>query len=168
MSTLKDQVERIQRQQATGPNVFGSFDYESVLGGAKVQISYDAFVYFSDALPQREIRCGEFRLLGHDSVVEESVNLLPGCLVVGLGFIPIGATSGGNIYVLDCESGKVFEISHEKYNKASISPGWKPDFSAFLPDVPITRENVINTAEQVFDDVGQFLEFLAQQDELMP
>jgi len=162
MSMIRNQVESLARRYGSVQSEFGSFDCKSLLDGAEFQFSYDAATYFADALPGLGIQCGEVRLLGASDVLEESVNLLPGCLVAGLGFIPIGRTHGGDIFVLDCESGKVYELSHEKYNKDSISPGWRSDFSDFLPDVPITRENVIGTAEETFDEVGRFLEFLAQ------
>lgn len=164
MSALKNQVERLAKHYRADQIEFGSFDYQPLLEGMDIRMNYDADMYFSDAIPSLEIRCRESRLLGTCDVVEESVNLLPGCLVARLGFIPVGTTCGGDIYALDCESGKVYELSHEKYSRTSISPGWKRDFSDFLPDLPITRENVINTAEQIFNDIGQFLDFLDHQD----
>lgn len=164
MSTLQDQVERLGNRHGMSPVEFASFDYASLFEGEEFPVCYDVSVYFSEAVPSREIRCGGLRLLGVGDITEESVNLLPGYLVAELGFIPIGASSGGDVYALDCTSGKVYELSHDKYNESSISPGWKPDFSGFLPDLPITRENVISTADRSFEDVGEFLDFLNQQD----
>lgn len=162
MSVLRNKVESLARRFGSVQSEFGSFECESLLKSADVQISYDASTYLADALPCLGIQCGEVRLLGASDVLDESSSLLPGCVVARFGFIPIGRTHEGDIYALDCESGKVYELSHEKYNRNSISPGWMSDFSDFLPDVPITRENVIGTAEETFDEVGQFLEFLAQ------
>lgn len=162
MSLLRKQVESLARRFGGVQSEFGSFDCVSLLKGADFQMSCDAAAYFADALPSLGIPCGGVRLLGAGDVLEESVHLLPGCVVARLGFIPIGRTHGGDVYALDCESGKVYELSHEKYNRDFISPGWMPDFSGFLPDVPITRENVVGTAEETFDELGQFLEFLAR------
>jgi len=111
-------------------------------------------------VPDKELQVGGFRLFSRDSLVEENTNLMPGCLVFPLSFISIAATESGDVFALDCETGNVLSLSHEKYNPDSISPGWNETFTDFLPDIPINRENVIRTAERSFVNLDSFYDSL--------
>ena len=119
--------------------------------------------YYSQALSLTDLQIDSVRLLGKHNVMEEAFNLIPGCKVLEFGFIPIASTDSGDIYVVDYRTGKVFELSHEKYNLDSICPGWKSDYSGFMEDIPITQINIIKTACHSFSEVEKFLNWMLVQ-----
>ena len=44
----------------------------------------------------------------------------------------------------------VYVLSHERYSDGGIFQGWNKGSTAFLPDLPINRTNIIKTAEEPF------------------
>lgn len=141
-----------------------SADLEGILTNSDSIVNYEAGLYLAECVPNRQLTLGDFRILGVKELREENLELMPGYLVSPLGFICIASTAGGDAFAVDCETGKVYLLSHDKYNEGTISPGWNENHSGFLPDIPINRENIIATADREYDDIREFLDFLDQRE----
>ena len=113
--------------------------------------------YFAECVPASDIDLEVVTILSPQGIEMENREMIPGCRCSPHGFITIARDMGGDSFSVDITDGKIYEISHGKFGKKSISPGWNTDHTAFLPDIPINRANIIATAEETLDSIEEFL-----------
>ncbi len=117
-------------------------------------------VYFAESVPTTSLNFGNFNLLSTVDLDFHNSELIPSCCIAPHGFITIACTQSGDCYSVDISTGIVYLISHDKFEGDSIQPGWNSDYTAFLPALPITRENIISIADDEIPDLETALEFL--------
>lgn len=117
----------------------------------------DVATYFA-TVPAIDVIVHGVRFMGPESVLLENTELIPGCYVSPFGFVAFASLESGEVFVVEASSGAVFLLSTEKYESPDeISPGWNEAHTDFLPDVPISSDNIKATASTSFDSIHDFL-----------
>lgn len=149
-------------QQAAGiigaePIQFVPFDVTQLCKLPPRSLAIDAAMYFQTCVPISDLDLNGICILSADSIKEENLELIPSYLCLPLGYVSVARTDCGDAFAVDVQTGQVHLLSHEKFEGDRIEPGWNDDHSGFLPSLPITRENVVTTAEGSWNSVSDFL-----------
>src|SRR6266540_1164212 len=155
---MKDVLIQLGRLANIGPVSFEAFDPTPLFAGASFEFTLPVREFFTTCIPRATLDRGLCRILSAADITSENQDLSPSHFCAPHGFITIAADSGGDGFSVDVTTGKVFYLSHDKYEADGIHPGWNTDTTAFLPTLPITRENIINTSEGHWDTIADFLQ----------
>ena len=99
-----------------------------------------------------------YRIFSAADIDLENRDFIPSYFCAPHGFITIATELSGDAFSVDLIDGKVYHLSHEKYEADGIHPGWNADCTAFLPTRPVTRENIIETSEGHWESITDFLD----------
>ena len=138
---------------------FQPFDPASLLSGNAYSLADAVTEYFQTCIPMNNIELSSVTMLSVDRILMENSELIPGCRCAPYGLITFAIDMGGDSFSVDVTDGQVYRLSAGEFESDEmISPGWNEDCTAFLPNVPITRENIIKVASEHYDDITHFLE----------
>ena len=118
--------------------------------------------YFTRSIPATTLDFGHFRWLSPAGLHEENIDLIPGSEMFSHGIVTIAATNTGDAIAVDVSDGRVYLVSHEKFEHGMLSPGWKADFSGFEAPLPVTRANIVTTCEGGWTDIPSALKSLLE------
>jgi len=137
-----------------------SFRLSLLLGDTKRNIPIQVSEYFSSCIPAVTLKLQHHRILSPHHILEENQGLIPGCYCVSYGLPVIATDDSGDAISIDIESGHVYLLSHDKFEPDGLQRGWNEAMTDFLPLLSFTRENIIQTAEEEWDSIEDFLESL--------
>lgn len=121
------------------------------------QPNHEVTRYF-ECLPEKDVTVHGVRFLGPQSVRAENTELIPGCFVAPFGFVVFASLESGEVFAVELSSGEIYLLPTEEYESVdTISPGWNEARTDFLPDLPITIENIRGTSSVTFDSISRFL-----------
>jgi hypothetical protein len=155
MKEILSQLARFAKQRSVS---FGAFDPTPLFAGATYQFAPSVSEFFSTAIPSTKLDLGLYRICSAIDISAENQEFIPSCHCAPHGFVTIATELSGDAFSIDVTDGNVYQISHEKYEADGIEPGWNADCTAFLPTLPLTRENIINTSEGYWDSITDFLQ----------
>ncbi len=135
---------------------FVAFDLSRLIGQS-IQLAPSVSEYFAN-VPEAAIDHHSFRILGTRDIYSYAKDAIPCCYTVQFGFIPIATELCGDSFAVDVRDGRVFWLSHEKYERDGIHPGWNEDHSDFLPPLPVDRNSIIETSEGRWESIADFLD----------
>lgn len=153
MKSIVLQISRLAGRPAT----LGTFDPTLLFAGAHYDLAPAVAEYFSTCIPDSRIDLDLYRILCAADIDAENRDCIPGHICAPHGFITIANDVSGDAFSLDVTRGTVHQLSHEKYEADGIHPGWNADYTAFLPALPVTRQNIINTSEGYWESITDFL-----------
>lgn len=121
------------------------------------QPNHEVTRYFA-CLPEKDVIIHGVRFMDPQSVMMENTELIPGCFITPHGFVAFASLESGEVFAIELSSGEIYLLPTEKYESAdTISPGWNETRTDFLPDLPMTAENIKGTASVTFDSIRSFL-----------
>lgn len=136
----------------------GAFDPSTLFGDAPHEFAPVAREYFGECVPHATLDLNFHRILADEDIRAENQDLIPSYFCVPHGFITIATDLGGNAYSVDVTDGKVYHLSHDTYESDGIHPGWNSDHTEFLPPLPVSRQNIINTSKGFWESIPEFLQ----------
>ena len=154
MRAILSQLARFAKQSAVS---FESFDPTPLFAGQRYEFAPSVSEFFSTSIPSTSLNLELIRFFSAADIRSENQELIPGHRCAPHGFITIASGRNGDAYSLDVTDGKVYQISHEKFEADEIEQGWNADCTAFLPALPISRQNIINTSDGCWNCVTDFL-----------
>ena len=137
--------------------MLGALDPTPLFAGLHYELAPSVSEFFATAIPSTRLRLELYRILAAADISADNHDCIPSYRCAPLGFITIATELSGDAISVDVTDGRVYQLSHEKYEADAIEPGWNADCTAFLPPLPITRENIINTSEGHWDSISAFL-----------
>ena len=154
--TFRSQIEAFAEELGLNAN-YSPYDIATLVGS---ELIHDASVveYFQ-SVPETTIEHEIIKIISATQIRRECEEAIPCCYIAKFGFVPIASDMSGDPFCVDVTCGNVYLISHDIYEGAEISPGWNADTTAFLPNLPINRETIIETSEGCWDSIAEFLEF---------
>ena len=155
MKDLVSQLSRLAGQQAA---TLGAFDPASLFSGAHYDLAHTVAEYFRTCIPSSRLDLDLYRLFSAADIDSENRDFVPSYFCAPHGFITIATELSGDAFSVDVTDGRVHHISHEKYETDGIHPGWNADCTAFLPTLPVTRQNIIDTSEGYWESIAAFLD----------
>ncbi len=155
---MKDILIQLARLATLGSVSFGAFDPTVLFAGASFEFAPSVTEFFATCIPSAKLDLDLFRIFSATEITSDNQDFIPSVFCAPHGFITISTDSCGDAFAVDVTTGKVFHLSHEKYEADGIEPGWNADNTDFLPTLPITRENIINTSEDRWDSITDFLQ----------
>jgi uncharacterized Fe-S center protein len=157
MKHLVDRLFKCGGNQECGT---ASLRLSILIGDTKSNISNQVSEYFSGCIPAETLKLKHHRILSPHQILEENQNLIPGCYSIGYGLPVIATDDSGDAVSVDIESGRVYLLSHDKFESDGLHRGWNEEMTDFLPVLPFTRANIIKTAEEDWDSIEDFIESL--------
>lgn len=136
----------------------GSWDPEPLFAHNSFELSPTVAEYFSSCVPSVRLPLDFSSIFATKDLLEQNRGFVPSYYCVRHGFITIATMRNGDAFSVDVRDGKVYVLSHEKYEKDGIHPGWNEGCTAFLPVLPVTRQNIIETSDGYWDSIPEFLE----------
>ena len=158
LTRMNDILMRLGHLASIAPVSFGAFDPAPLFAGASFEFAPAVGEFFTTCIPSSTLDLELCRILSAAAIATENQDLIPSYFCAPHGFITISTDSDGDAFAVDVTTGKVFHLSHEKYETNGIHPGWNANFAAFLSTLPVTRENIINTSEGHWDSIADFLQ----------
>jgi hypothetical protein len=155
MKNLLTQLAKLTGHTAVS---FGAFDPHELPAGTGYLFAPIVRDYLGECIPSVSLDLGLCRILSAADIAYENRALFPSSLCAPHGFITIATELNGDACALNVTDGKIHLISHEKYEGDGIHPGWNADFTGFLDTLPITRQNIIDTAEGCWKSITDFLQ----------
>lgn len=155
---MRSKVESIARAAKRPGVLFAAFDPGNLFQGLPIVPS--ASEYLSSCVPAASVDLSFARLLGARDIFSENRSAIPSFYCAPFGFVTIATDRCGDALSLDVIDGKVYQLSHEKYESDGIHPGWNADHSAFLPPLSVSRSSIIETSERHWDNLIDFLDDL--------
>lgn len=135
---------------------FEPFDPGQLLGNVDC-LAPAVTEYFSTCVLVASLDLPHARILSSRDLYAENKSAIPSFYCVPHGFITIATTDCGDAIALDVIGGRVYLLSHEKYESDGIHRGWNADCSEFLPPIPVTRDSIISTADDTWESIEHFL-----------
>ena len=135
----------------------GSFDPKPLFAGNVYTFAPNAQRYFEECVPAESIDFEPFLILSGADIASHSSEYIPSHYTTPFGFVTIATDTFGDALALDVTDGKVYHLSHEKYDEEGIHPGWNEDETEALPVVDVSRESIIETAEGYWKSIEEFL-----------
>lgn len=79
--------------------------------------------FFSECMPQEEVKLGGYMLYPLSRILEENTNYVPGCIIKPLGFVTFASTLDGDAVALDITKpdGHVYQCSHSLISDDGMS-----------------------------------------------
>jgi hypothetical protein len=163
---MKEKMERWFNPHGFTPVTLGGCDLSTILRKQPVEVSDAAAEFFATCI-QTERDSGPSDIVFHSRQDIANVNHnFPCDRIVCHGFVTFASLCDGDVVAMDVTDGAVYHISHDKYDSdGGISQGWNHGCSALLPDLPITREHIIKTAERCLGPIDEHLDQLLREDE---
>jgi hypothetical protein len=158
LAEMKDVLIELGRLAKMRQVSFGALDPTPLFAGASFQFAPIVSDFFTICIPSAKLDLDLYRILSAPDITSENQDFVPSHFCAPHGFITVSTDSCGDAFSVDVTTGKVFHLSHEKYETDGIHPGWNADTTAFLPTVPVTRENIIRTSEGHWDSITDFLQ----------
>ena len=155
---MKEILIQLGRLAKIGPISFGAFDPTPLFAGASFEFAPSVSEFFTICIPSAKLDLDLYRIFAAADITADNQDFIPSYFCAPHGFITISTDSCGDAFSVDVTTGKVFLLSHEKYETDGIEPGWNADTTAFLPALPVTRENIIKTSEDHWDSITDFLQ----------
>ena len=83
----------------------------------------DMCKFFSECMPQEEVKLGGYMLYPLSRILEENTNYVPGCIIKPLGFVTFASTLDGDAVALDITKpdGHVYQCSHSLISEDGLS-----------------------------------------------
>jgi hypothetical protein len=153
---MKDLITRLSRL-AGKPVTFGSFD-PSLFYGASQSIAPSVAEYFRCCIPNSRLDLELCIIFSATDLDAENLENVPSCFCSCHGFVTIGTSLSGDAFSVDVTDGRVYHLSHEKYESDGIHPGWNAECTYFLPALPVNRQNIIATSEGHWESIAEFLD----------
>jgi len=160
---MRETISEILNEAGVTVPQFGRCHITQVLANRTFHPSITA--YFEACVPDSPIDLGSFTILDESGIRQENSDLIPGCHIFQHGFVAFARESCGDVIAADLGTGRVYWISHEKYEGESIEPGWKPDMSGFADPLPIDANNIIKTADMAFESIVAFFRMAVSDEE---
>ena len=157
LTEMKDLVAQLSRLAGHPPSL-GAFEPTPLFAGAHYDLAPAAAEYFLSCIPAAQLDLSLYRILSAANIDAENRDYVPSCFCAPHGFITIGCELSGDAFSIDVRDGRVFHLSHEKYETDGIHPGWNADRTALLPTLPVTQQNIIDTSEGYWESITDFLE----------
>jgi hypothetical protein len=154
---MKDILSQLARLAGQAAVSFGAFDPSPLFAGAHYEFTAAVSEYFQTCVPSVKLDLTLYRIFSGVDISSENHGSIPSCFCAPHGFITIATELSGDAFAVDVTDGRVYHFSHEKYEIDGIHPGWNADISAFLPMVPVTRENIIQTPQGHWENIADFL-----------
>ena len=154
MKDLISQLSRLAGRSAT----LGGFDPTPLFAGAHYDLAPTVAEYFRTCIPDSQLDLNLYRIFSAADIDSENRDVAPSYFCAPHGFITIATQLSGNAFSVDVTDGKVYHLSHEKYETDGIHRGWNADCTAFLPTLPVTRRNIIDTSEGYWVSITAFLD----------
>jgi len=151
-------LQKIAALTGQGAVAFGRFDVSQLRPGGFNSLAPSVTEFFASHVPTTDLALDHVRILSGKSLIEENRDCIPSCFCTPYGFITIASGVSGDAFAFDVTDGKVYLLSHEKYEADGIQSGWNADHTDFLPPLPIDRENIIKTSEGSWDSLSDFLQ----------
>ena len=126
---------------------FGTFDPVPLFAGASFEFAPSVSEFFASCIPSAKLDLDLYRIYSAEDITSDNQDFIPSYICGPHGFITLSTDSCGDAFSVDVTTGRVFHLSHEKYETDGIEPGWNADTTAFLPALPVTRANIIDTSE---------------------
>jgi len=143
---MRELVSKLSRLAGQASASFGAFDPSPLLAGGSFELAPTVTEYFQTCIPDLRLDLECCSILAAADLIFEHHDLIPSCFCAPRGLISIARQNNGDSFSVDVRTGKVYLLSHEKYETNAIEPGWNSDLTGFLPALPVRRENIINTS----------------------
>ena len=162
--SMKDKIEQWFNPNGLTPVTLGACNLSAILNGYTGNICPVAAEFFGTCI-LAEADDVPSSIVFHSAHVIGNVNInFPCDRLIPHGFVTFATLADGDVFAMDVADGMVYQISHDLYDsECGISQGWNYDCSAFLPDLPITRDNIIKTAKRRFGSIDKYLEHLLKE-----
>lgn len=154
---MREFIQQIAQILGSESLRFRPFDVVELLSDLENPLDAQVTEYFETCVPDQDFDLDGIHILSAARIKEENMDMIPGCLCLPFGFVTIATTESGDDFAMDVQTGRVHLLSHEKFDDGKIEPGWNAEFSNFLPPLPITKANIVLTAEASWDCVPDFL-----------
>ncbi len=154
---MKDLVSQLSRLAGQHSPTLGAFDPTPLFAGASYAFAPTVTEYFRTCVPSSRLDLNLYRIFSAGDIDSENRDFVPSYFCAPHGFITIATELSGDAFSLDVTDGRVYHLSHEKYETDGIHPGWNADSTAFLPTLPVTRHNITGTSEGYWESITDFL-----------
>lgn len=109
-------------------------------------------------MPGLDMMINGIRFFCPDSILLENQELMPGCFLLPHGYLAIASLASGDVFVIDIDQAEILLIDSDRLDPdGTINQGWNTAFSEILPNLPLTKENIVTSAQLRCGSVLQFL-----------
>jgi len=157
---MKQLIKRLSKYGGNPKFETTSLRLSVLLGEAFKTIDLQVSEYFSSCVPAPTLSLRYHRILSPHHILNENQDLIPGCYCATFGLLVIATDDSGGAISVDVESGRLYQLSHDKFESDGLHRGWNDAMTDFLPVLPFNRENIILTAEKEWDSITDFIESL--------
>lgn len=113
--------------------------------------------YFEECVPSHGIDGPFYQLHSASDLAELHAEYTPACQIVPFGFVAFASEHNGDAVAVDSNDGRVYLVSHEIYSYDGTMDSESGD------SIPITRESILATSENLFSSIQSFFESWRKQ-----
>jgi hypothetical protein len=119
---VKDILFQLAQLVGQTSTSFGAFDPSPLLGGRRYDFSPVVSEYFQTSVPSVKLNLDLYRIFSPADIASENQGNIPSYFCAPHGFITIATELSGDAFSVDVTDGRVYHLSHEKYETDGIHP----------------------------------------------